>query len=118
MPDVNFTSWIPDIDYREYPLINIRRLGGTRDRDAPDWLDHPTIELTAFTDVGLPETEILYARALEALFEAQKQQIVTELGHVSYVREIMGMTKVSSLFQDSWRVQGLMQIGIRPPRKE
>lgn len=118
LPGVEITSWIPDIDYRVYPMINIRRLGGVRDRSAPLWMDHPVMEITVYGDEGLPETEEIYTQALDVLLDAWKNQVVVEDGHLSYVREVMGQTQFSSPFQDSYRVQGLIQLGIRANRKE
>lgn len=113
--DVTISSWVNDIDYRTYPIINVRRMGGYRDRDRPEQLDHPVIEMTVLGDVGLIETEDLYIEALDALFDAAKNQIPTPAGRISYIRETMGMTQFGSLFDATWRVQGLIQLGIRPP---
>lgn len=118
LPGVQITSWIPDVDHRVYPMINIRRLGGVRDRKNPEQLDHPMIEMTAYGTDGLPETEELYTRALDAILHAKETQKVSENGYLSYVREIMGQTQFSSLFVDSWRVQGIIQLGVRAPRKD
>ena len=116
--DVTVTSWIPDIDYREYPVVNVRRLGGYRDRDLPMEMDKPVIEMTAYHTDGLPETEALYAKCLEALIEAQRSQKEYGRGRLCFVKETMGKTQFSSLFQDSYRVQGLIQVGVRPLREE
>lgn len=113
--DVHVQSWGSDIDYRQFPIINIRRVGGTRHLIKYDLLEKPVIEMTAYTDVGLPETEQLYIDALEVLFDAWKKQTQTPDGYVHSIRETMGMTQFSSLYQDSWRVQGLIALGIRPP---
>lgn len=112
--DVTVSSWINDIDYRTMPIVNVRRLGGTRARDKPGHLDSPVIELTVIGDVGLVETEDLYIEALEALYVAARSQTLTPKGYISYVRETMGMTQFSSLIDATWRVQGLIQLGIRP----
>jgi hypothetical protein len=113
---VRVNTWIEDIDYRSFPMLTIRRVGGVRKRFAPTTLSLPVIEMTAYGNVGLPETEELYENALEALFEAQRTQSQTEAGYIHSVRETMGATQFSSLFMDSWRVQGLIMLGIRPPR--
>lgn len=118
IPEAQVGSWSADIDYREYPVINVRRIGGNRSRTRPDLIDFPVIELTAYGGEGLPETEVLYNRALDALYEAARKQVVVAAGHVMSVKEPMGMTQFSSLFQDSYRVQGLIQIGIRRSRKD
>ena len=114
--NITVTTWIPDIDYRDFPLINIRRLGGIRNGERPDLLDRPVIEMTVYTTEGLPETETLYQEALEALHDAVRYQTQTDAGYLHSMIETMGMTQFSSPFQDSWRVQGLIALGIRPPR--
>lgn len=112
--DVTVSSWVNDIDFRTFPIVNVRRLGGTRARDKRKHLDNPVIELTVIGDVGLVETEDLYILALDALIDAAKSQTLTPKGYISYVRETMGMTQFSSLIDATWRVQGLIQLGIRP----
>lgn len=115
LPDnVTVTSWVNDVDHRTYPIVHIRRLGGYRDPSKKNMMDHPVIEMTALTDVGLIETEELYIQALDALMDAASSQKVVDAGRLAYVQETMGMTQFSSLFVDSWRVQGLIKLGIRP----
>lgn len=115
LPDnVTVSSWVNDIDYREYPIVNIRRLGGYRDRDNPLLFDHPVIEMTVLGAEGLVETEELYSAAFEALNEAARKQTVVDDGYITYVQETMGMTQFGALFQDTFRVQGLIKLGIRP----
>jgi len=118
LPGVTCGSWIADIDYRSFPLINVRRIGGTRHPRGRKLLDRPVIELTAYTAEGLPETEELYNRALDALYDAVDNQTMTEHGYLCSIEERMGMTQFSSLFTDSWRVQGLVALGMRPHRNE
>lgn len=115
---VAVSSWINDIDYRTYPLVNIRRLGGYRDRGMPSDLDRPVIEMTVIHDKGLIEAEELYSLCLDSLFDAWQSQKMTGKGYLSRVNETMGMTQFSSLFQDTFRVQGLIELNVRPPRKE
>lgn len=115
LPDhVTVTSWVNDVDHRTYPIVHIRRLGGYRDPSKRKMMDHPVIEMTAFGDEGLIETEELYIQALDALMDAALSQKVVDAGRLAYVQETMGMTQFSSLFVDSWRVQGLVKLGIRP----
>lgn len=114
--DVTVTSWGADIDYREFPIINIRRVGGVRHGERPDLLDKTVIEMTAYTTEGLPETELLYSDALEALYDAVRKQTQTDAGYLHSIKETMGATQFSSLFMDSWRAQGLIALGVRPPR--
>lgn len=113
---VTISSWVPDIDYREFPLINIRRVGGVRHGEHPELLDKSVIEMTCYTTTGLPDTENLYAEALEALYEAVRKQTQTDAGYLHSIKETMGATQFSSLFMDSWRIQGLIALGVRPPR--
>lgn len=115
-PEVTVSSWVDDIDYREYPIVNIRRLGGYRDLGLSRKLDKPVIEMTVYHDVGLVEAEKLYSDALDAILEAWQTQKVVDSGYISNVRETMGMTQFPSPYQDSFRVQGLIQLGIRPRR--
>lgn len=115
---VTVSSWVNDIDYRKYPIVNVRRLGGYRSHSLSQHLDQPVIEMTVYHDQGIVEAEELYAKALDALFQAWHTQKVTDAGSISFVRETMGMTQFSSLFSDSWRIQGLIQLGIRPSSKE
>ena len=113
---VTISSWVPDIDYREFLLINIRRVGGVRHGEHPELLDKSVIEMTCYTTTGLPDTENLYAEALEALYEAVRKQTQTDAGYLHSIKETMGATQFSSLFMDSWRIQGLIALGVRPPR--
>lgn len=113
---VTISSWVPDIDYREFPLINIRRVGGVRHGERPDLLDKSAIEMTCYTTTGLIDAELLYMDALEALYEAVRKQTQTDAGYLHSIKETMGMTQFSSLFMDSWRIQGLIALGVRPPR--
>lgn len=115
--EAHVSTWVDDIDYREYPIVNIRRLGGYRSRNRWSGLDMPVIEMTVYHDAGLIEAEELYIKALEALFDARDDQKVVDAGSITHIRETMGMTQFSSLFQDSWRVQGLIQLGVRPTRR-
>lgn len=112
----NVLTWNSNIDFRVYPWIEVRRLGGHRHERRPTQLGLSVIEFTAYTNIGLPETEQLYEDLLEVLYDAVARQVTTPEGYLSSIKETMGATQFSSLFQDSWRVQGLIQLGIRPPR--
>lgn len=112
--DVTVQTWGADIDYREFPIINIRSVGGVRHLSRPFELARPVIEMTAYTAVDIGTTEELYSDALEVLFQAVRTQRQTDAGYLHSIKETMGMTQFSSLYQDSWRVQGLIQLGVRP----
>lgn len=114
LPGVEIGSWLPDVDYRVYPYINVRRLGGTP--EDPELFDRPTIELTVYGNTDLPTTEELYQSARLAIFRAFKFQTVTPSGYLNWYRETMGPTQFDSPFDDTWRVQGLIQLGLRPLR--
>jgi hypothetical protein len=112
---VHIGSWVEDIDYREFPFINIVRLKSTgRNWRYPNKLDEVVIEMTANSMDGLPECEHLYNHALEALYDAVLYQKHTDTGYLHSITENMSMTMFSSRFMDSWRVQGLVQLGLRP----
>jgi hypothetical protein len=116
---VTVNSWVPDIDFRKFPMVQVRRLGGIRNPKRPTLLATPVIEMTVYTKApegGLQETEQLYEDALEALYTAVRKQTQTPKGYLHSMFETLGATQFSSLYQDSWRVQGLIQLGIRPPR--
>jgi hypothetical protein len=114
LPGVTVGSWVPDVDYREYPYVNVRRLGGTAFK--PEVLDKPVIELTAYTRTGLEETEDLYLDARALIFRMVDRQIVTEAGYLHSFFETFGPYQFDSPFDDTWRIQGLIQLGLRPPR--
>lgn len=113
-PDAQVTSWVPDIDERTYPLINIRRLGGLSQH--PDKLDLPVVEITVYHDKSLPDAENLYYDVREFLFRMVQRQTVTPAGYLHSYFETMGPTQFPSKFDASFRIQGLIQLGVRPPR--
>ncbi|BBC43842.1 hypothetical protein [Mycobacterium phage GS4E] len=113
---VTVTTWVPDVDYREFPMINIRRIGGIRNPKAPRLHTLPVIEMSAYSTDGLIECEELYEEALDVLYDAVRDQIVTPAGYLQSMYETMGATQLSSLYQDSWRIQGLIRLGVRSPR--
>lgn len=114
LPGVTCGSWVSDVDKRTYPLINVRRIGGL-DVD-PDQLGKPTIELTAYSRDGLVGTEDLYLDARQVIWDMVRNQTVTEKGYLHSFFETMGPTQFDSPFDDTWRIQGLIQLGVRPPR--
>jgi hypothetical protein len=116
MEGVEITTWVPDVDYRKFPMINLRRIGGIRNPNAPKLHTLPVIEMSAFSGAGLVECEELYEDALDVLFDAVRNQTQTEHGYIVSMYETMGATQFSSLFQDSWRIQGLIRLGVRRPR--
>lgn len=116
LPGVTIGSWYRDVDYRTFPILNIRRLGGVG--PDPKRLDLPVIEMTAYTQESLPATENLYMDAREVLLDMVERQTVTPSGYLHSFTETMGPTPFDSPFEDSWRVQGLIQLGVRPLRNK
>jgi len=116
LPDtVKVGSWIEHIDDRTYPMINVRRLGGLA-RDIR-MLDLATIELTAYDSTDLETTEQLLMDCMEILWDARTlQTTVPGKGYIHSYRQTMGPTQFDSPFDDSWRIQSLIQLGIRPNR--
>ncbi|GGU45923.1 hypothetical protein GCM10010178_43040 [Lentzea flava] len=114
LPGVQVSSWGADVDHRVFPYINVRRLGGFGRH--PDWLDRATLELTVYHDEGLVAAEDLYLDARHALWSAVQHQTVTRYGHLSSWKESMGPTQFDSPWDDTWRIQGLIQLGLRPAR--
>ena len=114
-PGVRVGSWVEDIDYRVFPMLIVRRIGGTRYDAGPTLMSRPTIELSAYGIVDLPTTETLYEDALDVLYASvNSQELVADVGYLHSIKETFGATQFSSLFQDSWRVQGLISFGVRP----
>lgn len=113
-PDVMVTSWVPDVDYRTLPLLNVRRLGGySKD---PTRLDKATIELTAFSADGLEAAEDLYYDARQVIYKMVENQVLTDAGYLHSIIETLGPIQFDSTIDDSWRIQGLIQLGVRPRR--
>jgi len=120
---VDVGSWFSDVSRRQMPFLNVRRLGGLPEQSRPDLLDFAVIELTAYADArddnyqGLTGCEDLYLDAKYVLFKAVRNQIVVnDIGYLHSYFETLGPTQLDSPFEDSWRVQGLIQLGLRPVR--
>ena len=115
LPGVDVGSWVPDVLDRQFPLINIRRLGGLP-LDI-DFLDKPVLEITAYHNTNLIDTENLLLDARQVLWDAKKNQtIVPGKGYIHSYFETLGPTQFDSPFDDTWRMQLLVQLGIRPTR--
>lgn len=114
-PDLDVCSWIKDVDRRTYPILNVRRVGGLS-VDAR-LLDRAVVEITAYSREGLVETENLYLDARQVLWDmVRRQSVIPAVGYLHSFFEVMGPTQFDSPFDDTWRIQGLIQLAIRPPR--
>lgn len=121
--DIKVGSWVEDVAHRGFPLVNVRRIGGLPNAARPDELDFPVIELTVYSTAkdpdypALPGTEDLFKDALHLLWLAVKYQtVVPGVGYFHSKFETMGQTQFDSPFDDTWRIQGLIQMGLRPVR--
>ena len=113
---VTINSWVPDVDYRKFPMVMVRRVGGTRNPKSPGLHMSPVAEIATYTTSSLIECEEIYETVLDVLYDAVENQTPTDAGCLQSMYETMGATQFSSLFQDSWRVQGLIRFCVRRPR--
>ena len=118
---VEVGSWVKDVTRREYPLVNVRRLGGLPNSKGPYDLDKAVIELTGYGPTrnqfyeGLAGTEDLVADSLYLLWTAvQKQTVIDNVGYLHSYFVTMGPTQFDSPYDDTFRVQALIQLGLRP----
>lgn len=115
---VSVVSWIPKVEHRVFPMVQVRRLGGL----IPVWMDpvrfdRPVIELTAYTETSLEDTEDLLLDARQVIYEmVEKQTVISGAGSLSSYFETLGPTQFDSPFEDTWRIQTLIQLGVRPLR--
>jgi hypothetical protein len=137
LPDhVTVVTWTPDVDRRTgaphldpavdlktYPMVKIRRMGGLPNPDRPDLLDRAVIEVTAFSTasdshyVGYGGTEDLLLDTQHLIYQAVRNQTVVEnVGYLHSYFQTMGPIQLDSPFDDTWRWQSLIQLGLRPPR--
>jgi hypothetical protein len=118
LPDrVKCGSWLEDVDYRELPLVNVSRTGGVRHNKHPKKLSFPDVELLVISADGLVEAEELYDDALEALYDAVSRQKILPGGfYLHSILETSGPNNLETPFNDSWAIQGVIALGIRPPK--
>lgn len=115
LPGVDVVSWVPDVQDRVFPLVNVRRLGGLP-LDV-DFYDKPVLEITAYAGTNLVDCENLCLDARQVLWNSWKNQtVVPGKGSIGSYFETLGPTQFDSPYDDSWRVQFLVQLGLRPTR--
>lgn len=118
LPGVSVVSDTPDPEHREFPLVIVRRAGGVRNPKAPMIHTLPAIELVVVHDVGLVEAEELYEDALDALYDAVRQQITVEgVGYLHSVTETRGAAQSPSHYPDTWATEGAVRLGLRSHEK-
>jgi hypothetical protein len=134
---VTVVSWTPSVDRRTgapdldpalnmkgYPLVKVRRLSGLANQNRPDLLDFAVIETTAFSNatdsdyLGYGGTQDLLLDAQYLLFMAVRNQTVIDgVGYLHSHFQTMGPIQLDSPFDDTWRWQSLIQLGLRPVRQ-
>jgi len=114
---VSVVSDVTDADHRQFPLIIVAPTGGQRHPKGPFDLSLPNISISANSRQDFASAETLYYSALDALYDMQEAQRVTDKGWVHSVTELMGANRAVPLFEDTWRVIGTLRVGIRPNTK-
>lgn len=111
---VTVDTWTANVQNRTYPIVHVRRLGGVP--VDPDRLDIAVVEFTTYSREGLVAATDLYYDTRSLIWRSVRDQVVTEHGYYHSYKEVMGPTQLDSVYGDTWRVQGLIQLGVRPPR--
>ena len=115
LPGISVVTYFNDADHRRLPLVQVRPLGGVGHDRHPELLDVRVIELSAHTATDLAATEELWDSAWRALHKAWlRQTVVADKGWICSIEKNMGATQSAPIFEDSWRVLGLIQLGLRP----
>src|SRR5690606_39335082 len=65
---------------------------------------------------SLAATENLFYDARYVIWEMVKNQTVTPAGHLHSFTDSSGAMQLESPYTDTWRIQGLIQLGVRPPQ--
>lgn len=114
LPGVAVVSVVPDVDYRTFPMVSLRRDGGTRSASMPRRFAHPVMELAAVSADGPIEAEELYDDALDALYDAVRRQITVEgVGYLQSISEAQGPSQAPSRYPDTWAVEGKLRLSVR-----
>ena len=115
LPGVAVVSVGPDVDYRTYPMVVVRRRGGIRNINLPRLFSLPVLELTAVSADGLVEAEELYGDALEALYAAVANQTVVPnvRGRLQSIPEAQEGSQARAEVPDTWAVTGSLRLGLR-----
>lgn len=112
-PEAQVVSWMPAVGDRQYPVLKVRRAGGYP--VDPTLLDRGTVELTSYGNVCFEDTEALLQKAQIVLWNAVgNQTVVPGVGYLHSYRQTFGITQFDSPYDNTWRVQSLIQFGFRP----
>lgn len=116
-PGIKVGSWVEQVLDRQFPLVNLRRVAGSNASKDPNRLDESVIEYTAYGDVSYPNTEQLCMDTRQIIYEMwAKQVVVPNVGYIHSFFQTLSPTQFDSPFDDTWRVQGMIQLGLRPTR--
>lgn len=115
LPGVQVVSWVPDVADRQFPIVGVRRLGGLP--VDVDMYDRAVVEVTIYSDTDLVDCENLALDTRQVLWNAWKSQtVVPGKGSIGSYFETLGPTQFDSPYDDTYRVQFLVQLGLRPVR--
>ena len=114
LPGVKVGSWVEDVDYGTFPLINVRRDSGARHSTRPNQLSLPVIEMAAYGPEGLPETEELYEGGPRG--SGRRCSGSDHRGYLHSILETQGASQAPSPFTNTWCVRGSVRLGLRPVR--
>lgn len=121
LADDSIGSWYPEVVTRTFPLVNVRRLGGLDNPANPDDLALPVVEITSYTNkrdsqyIGLTGAEDLLHDSLYLIWKAvDTQTVVPGVGYLHSYFVTFGPTQLDSPFESTFRVQALVQLGLRP----
>lgn len=113
LPSAQVVSWAPPIRQRDYPLILVRRIGGSFVH--PEFADRPMVDIQNW-DLDSPaaaEDTALTIRA--AIWQAFKdQRVVDGKGSIASVRESKSLSLIGDPGEKAWRFQQIHRIIIRP----
>lgn len=118
-PNYYFGTWIENPNFRNFPHINFKRVGGTRLYRRSKALSHQSIEMLVITQDDPATTERIYEDCLDALYNAVERQTVLPGGEYLYsILETTGAHFVDSPFDDTWAMQGVIRFGMRPRKQD
>ncbi|WP_144311943.1 hypothetical protein [Actinopolyspora erythraea] len=107
------TAKLPPLEHRGYPLVNIRRIGGSS--TYVQHLDRPSLEVLCISDQGSSDAENIYLDVRQVLYDAYVNQTVIQgAGSIHSFTEQTGPFTFDSPYSGTWGAQGLILLGLRP----